>query len=271
MRLTFHMRRIQLFEFGDQPWLPSWIRDAITEHLARLFMSEAAEPVHVAITEQLAPVLARSGETHILDLCSGAGGPFPAVLPRLDERLGQRATVTLTDLYPNRSLLAARRGERDSIAAERSPVDARSVPQDMPGLRTMFNAVHHFPPVQVAEILRSATHGTQPIVVIEPYERRSLLALRLAVGGLRGGWRDARRYRGRAVRVAGIHVLLPVTLGWDGAVSVLRAYTANELLAVAEHAGASPDISWRAETVALPQGCLTVLVGEPTGGAEVGS
>ena len=89
-----------------------------------------------------------------------------------------------------------------ALSVESAPVDARAVPASLPGLRTVFNAIHHFPPAQVAEVLRSATDGGRSIAIFEPFERRPRLALRLAAGALGGGWRDARRYRGPFLRAA---------------------------------------------------------------------
>lgn len=258
------MRRIQLFEFEDQRWLPWWVRDAITDHLSRLFLSAAVEPLHEAMAERLAGPLERSGTSHIVDLCSGAGGPWPAVLPLLSTELGRAVSATLTDLYPSRNLLAANAGNSNWLTAEQRPVDARSIPPDLAGMRTVFNAIHHFTPDQVAEVLRSAAQGGRSVAIFEPFERRNRLAAKLAVGGILGGWRDARSYRGPVLRAGALHALLPIVLGWDGAVSVLRGYTAEELLAIAERSGADGDMIWAAERMSLPWGGLTVLVGEPS-------
>lgn len=265
------MRRMQLFEFEDQPWLPWWVRDAITEHLSRVFLSQAVTPLHAAMAEQLTGPLTRSGASHIVDLCSGAGGPLPAVLPLLNMKLGRVVTATLTDLYPNRHLSEANAGNPDWLTAEPSPVDARSIPPGTTGVCTMFNAIHHFPPHQVAQVLRSATSEGRSVAIFEPFERRPRLALRLAVGGAGGGWRDARGYRGPFLRAVALHVLLPVALSWDGAVSVMRAYEADELLAIAKDSGAGADVVWRAQRVGLPWGSMTLLTGDPADIAGSGS
>lgn len=257
------MRRRQLFEIEDQPWLPSWVRDAMTEHLSGVFVATAVAPLHVAVAERLAAVLERAGTDHLVDLCSGSGGPLPAVLPLLEQRIGHPVTATLTDRYPNHGLGGPTGTDRAGLAFEPRPVDARAVPPDLVGVRTMFNAIHHFPPEQVAEVLRSATAGGRSFAVFEPFERRPRLALRLAAGALRGGWRDAGRAPGPRLQRAALHLLLPLALSWDGAVSVLRAYDAEELLAIARTSGAAAEVAWRAERVALPWGAVTVLIGEP--------
>lgn len=257
------MRRLQLFEFEDQRWLPWWVRDAITDHLSRLFLAAEVEPLHRAMVERLAGPMERSGTSHIVDLCSGAGGPFPAVLPLLGGRLNRTVTATLTDLYPSRSSPGTTVEGWTGVTRESRSVDARAIPVELTGMRTVFNAIHHFGPEQVAEVLRGAARGGWPVAVFEPFERRNALAAKLAVGGLLGGWQSARRFRGPAFRTVALHILLPFALGWDGAVSVLRGYTADELLAIAERSGVDEPMRWTAERVALPWGGLTVLVGEP--------
>lgn len=262
------MRRVQLFEFEDQPWLPAWVRDALTDHLARLFRSPTVAPLHEAMADHLAAVLQRAEASHVVDLCSGAGGPMPAVLPLLEARSMRPVSVILTDRYPHDGLAADGAIDLGRVTVDRRSVDARSVPPDLDGVRTVFNAIHHFPPPDVARVVRSATADGRSLAVFEPFERRPRLAARLAAGGLRDGWHAARRTRGPRHRRAALHLLLPVVLGWDGAVSVLRGYEAEELLAIAEQA--APEVAWRSERVALPWGGMTVLIGEPnaSSGAE---
>lgn len=264
--MQHEMRRMHLFEFEDQPWLPGWVRDALTEHLSQLFRSSVVAPLHVVLADRLGAVLERAGTTHLVDLCSGAGGPLPAVLPLLDARLGRAVTATLTDRYPHHGLAKADAEDPGRLKVAPGPVDARSVPPEMDGVRTVFNAIHHFRPPAVAQVLRSATAGGRSLAIFEPFERRPRLAARLAFGGLRDGWRRARQCQGPRQRTAALHLLLPVVLAWDGAVSVLRGYEANELLAIANDA--APAVAWRAERVALPWGGMTVLIGEPDNGEQ---
>ena len=236
----------------------------MTEHLSGVFLAAAVAPLHTAVADRLAGALPQAGTTHLVDLCSGSGGPLPAVLPLIEAQLGRAVTATLTDRYPNRHLPDAVATLPGALSVESAPVDARAVPASLPGLRTVFNAIHHFPPsVALRSTSATCAGGKWWIAIFEPFERRPRLALRLAAGALGGGWRDARRYRGPFLRAAALHVVLPLALSWDGAVSVLRAYEADELLAIAEGCGAGPGIAWRAERVELPWGAMTVLTGGP--------
>lgn len=75
-----------LFEFEDQSWCPAALRNAVTGYLRLV----------VQVTRQVAPVapalvglLERSGETRILDLCSGSGG----IALQLSRRMADRKSV----------------------------------------------------------------------------------------------------------------------------------------------------------------------------------
>jgi hypothetical protein len=56
---------------------------------------------------------------------------------------------------------------------------------------------------------------------------------------------------------------MPVALSWDGAVSALRAYREDELLALAHRADAGGTFEWRAGTIGLRTGHMTYLLGIP--------
>ena len=71
------MRRMHLFEWEDQPWLPRVFRDFITDQLRYTHNQPMREPVNAAIAARLAAVLVRTKTTQIVDLCSGAGGQSP--------------------------------------------------------------------------------------------------------------------------------------------------------------------------------------------------
>jgi len=71
------MLRIHALELEDRAWRPKVLREAGTAYLR--FMRD-----RLRVAEQVRPViedaLKRSGETEILDLCSGGGGPGIALV-----------------------------------------------------------------------------------------------------------------------------------------------------------------------------------------------
>ena len=70
------MRRLHLFEWEDQRWLPRTLRDFITDHLRYTLNEDMRRPVNMAIADRLKVLLERTGTRRVIDLCAGAGGPL---------------------------------------------------------------------------------------------------------------------------------------------------------------------------------------------------
>jgi hypothetical protein len=195
------------------------------------------EPVNAAIATRLAAVLARARTNQIVDLCAGGGGPVVKIGRILAEDLSVPVTILLTDLYPNVVAfqgLEAQSGGR--IRARYESTDATDVPGELHGLRTMFTALHHFPPAGVKLVLADAVRKGAPIAVFEPLERTVRMLVLVGLMSFLRGFTHAHRV-GRLTpgRFFFSYVLpvAPAMFAWDGAVSTLRTYTADELLRLA--------------------------------------
>jgi hypothetical protein len=259
-----HLPRLHLFELEDQPWFPTTIRDFATDYLhfiqTKLVLHQPAAPL-------VAEALQRSGSTRIVDLCSGGGGSIPSLLHALAAQ-GVRPRVTLTDRFPNtpafQQVAAASNGQ---ISFHHDPVDARTVPPDMRGLRTMFNAFHHFRPRDAMAVLRDAVQAGQPIGIFEMSERswRTLVPMFFLVPLLVAILTPfIRPFRWQRLLWTYLLPLVPLACWWDGIVSQLRAYSPRELQDLAEAAGAHT-YCWRAGRVPIVSnpGYLTYLIGHP--------
>ena len=91
------MRRRQLVELEDLHWFPAILRDGGT---AFLDFAERATGHGRQMVAPLEALLAATGHTQLIDLCSGGGGPAVAITDELAKR-GRKVQLTLTDLYPN--------------------------------------------------------------------------------------------------------------------------------------------------------------------------
>ena len=219
------MSRLQLFEIHDQSWCPRSLRDALTDFLQ--FTINLGRS-YAAVVPMLKAAIARSGATQVIDLCSGAGGPWRAWLrePR-GMAPGFAVRVVLTDKYPNR---AARRGG-GGLSFDPGPVDATAVPADLRGFRTIFTAFHHFRPAEARAILADAVQQRQGIGVFE-ISRRAPLAI--AVIALT--WLAVlvfvpfiRPLRWSRLAWTYLPPILPLVGLFDGIVSCLRTYSPTEL------------------------------------------
>jgi hypothetical protein len=262
------MRRVQLFEIHDQPWFPSFLRDQVTDDLQVLL--NIGRP-YGDILPQLREGIERAGADRVLDLCSGAGGPWPWLAEEL-ERSGLRICVELSDKYPNAQTRERVRKDSTKLCYRDELVDATQVPRGLSGFRTLFTSFHHFPPEQARAILKDAVENGQGIGVFEIPGRRplTLLLLPLVLIGdilvvpfLRPGplaravWRLVWRW---------VIPIVPLVLLFDGIVSCLRAYAPRELRELANGL-ADAGYCWKIGCVKrgflrLP---IAYLVGYPSG------
>ena len=260
------MRRVQLFEIHDQPWFPSFLRDQVTDDLQVLL--NIGKP-YADILPQLREGIEGAGADRVLDLCSGAGGPWPWLAGVL-ERSGLRVCVELSDKYPNAQARARVPKDSGKLRYREESVDATCVPSGLSGFRTLFTSFHHFPPEQARVILKDAVENGQGIGVFEIPGRRPLTLLLLplvligdilAVPFLRPGplgraaWRLVWRW---------LIPIVPLVLLFDGIVSCLRVYSPRELR---ELVGGLADSAYRWEIGCAKRGFLrlpiTYLVGYP--------
>ncbi|WP_437728725.1 class I SAM-dependent methyltransferase [Sorangium sp. So ce861] len=254
---------MQLVELEDLPWFPSVLRDGGT---AFLNFAERASGHARRLVGPLERALDATGETRLVDLCSGGGGPAAAIADELAKR-GRKVTVTLTDLYPNLPAFEhAARESRGAVVGRAAPVDATAVPAELTGFRTIFNAFHHFPPEQARKVLADAVAQRQPIGVFEVVSRElpmllGILFTPLTVTVSMPFWRP---FRWAWLLWTWLVPVMQAFALWDGLVSWLRIYSVEELRALVAQIDA-PDWVWDIGTVKLGDAPLhaTYLVGYP--------
>lgn len=257
------MKRVHLFEIHDQDWCPRTVRDGETDYLQ--FVIATMKP-YAAMVPILATALERTGARQVLDLCSGAAGPWLWLQPVLAER-GASVSVCLTDKYPN--LEAFRQSDRlthQSISFHPQSVDATQVPAELTGFRTIFSAFHHFPPQQACAVLADAVHKRQGIAVFEGTQH-SVLALLLMLPVpfmVLLTTPFIRPFRWSRLLWTYLIPLLPLTTLFDGLVSCLRTYSVEELRDLTARLDAN-DYHWDIGTVKSRSGPIpiTYLIGVP--------
>jgi hypothetical protein len=261
------MRRLHLIELHEQPWLPRALRDVATD-LLRIGI-EAGRIYH-PILPLLAQAIRASGETSILDLCSGGGGPIPTLRRALAAECGLDVPAHLSDLAPNLARFEQIAGdEAGRVDHVREPLDATRVPAELPGFRTLFTCFHHFRPAQARAVLEDAWRRRRGIGVFE-YTERSLFGLSqivtapLVTAALVPRIRPFRWWR---IALTYALPIIPALFSFDGLVSQLRTYTVDELREMTRPLR-SDDYTWqigqlRHPTFPAPLH-LTYLLGHPT-------
>lgn len=263
------MRRIQFIEIHEQPWLPSSIRDDITDTLQfGLNLFHAYAPI--------APLLQRAidstrsgtnGRRSIVDLCSGGGGPWFDLSRRLQSRTPEGTAaplqIWLTDQYPNlRALRNAPPASGNQITFYPDPVDAMKVPGELKGLRTMFTSFHHFLPEDARVILQNAVDASESIAIFEITGRApSTICMVIAfdlILSVCSPW--IRPFRWSRLLWTYLVPIIPFVLLFDGVVSCLRTYRAQELREIVEQLRAS-EYQWEIGEHATGAPPITYLIG----------
>lgn len=256
------MGRIHGIELHDQQWFPRSWRDALTAFL-RFAADVSGQAARVA--DKVAEVVHETHSSRIVDLCAGGGGPTPAVVKALAAK-GVAIEVRATDLHPNLGAFEAMARESGGrITYERESVDAMNVPAHLGGLRTVFNAFHHFQPDEARAILAAAVRDRQPIVVVELVGRTApaMVGMLFTPLFMLASTIVARPVRWDALFFSWIVPVLPAVACFDGIVSCLRVYSEEELKALVAGIEAR---GWSWETGKIPLGGpihATYLVGRP--------
>jgi SAM-dependent methyltransferase len=223
------MKRRHWIEISDEPWCPRGIRNAVTDYCR--FVTELSG-IYNAVAPLLIEALERTGGRLVLDLGSGAGGPWLRLQPLL-RKLGMDVTVCLSDHNPDVvAFERARHLSQSAIMYHADAVDATQVPSGLPGFRTMFSAFHHLDPGQARAALTDAVKRREGIAVFEMGGQRGVLMfLSVLPVPLRALFAVPfiRPFRWSTLMWTYLVPVLPVVLLLDSIVSVLRMYSIPEL------------------------------------------
>lgn len=265
------MRRRHGFEIEDLPYCPSAVRDGITECLR---VSLDLGDYYAAILPRLRDALDRTGATRVVDLCSGAGGPWPRLIDRLDPSL-DTLRVCLTDVRPNPSALhrlPLRLAGRIRYAAQ--SIDAADVPAGLGEFRTVFTGFHHLNEAKARAVLADAVASGHGIGVFEFTQRSPMALAAMATTPLVVLLTApfARPFRWSRVLLTYVLPVIPLAALWDGVMSCLRTYSTAELQQMVAELG-DTDYDWQiGATRRWPYPVpITYLIGCPRAAARPGA
>jgi hypothetical protein len=226
------MTRIHLFEFTDQTWYPKTFRRIQTDYLQHVTTLGSG---HKRLIPFLEKGLRQAGPDTIVDLCSGGGGPWLHLRGEL-EKAGTHLKVILTDRFPEGVMTNGKKEAKfEGLEYYSNPVDARQVPSDLVGMRTIFEGFHHFPPAEAADILADAARKGAAIGVFEaslPPKVKWLLLIISPFTTILGylfltPW--IRPVTFTRIFWTYLLPLVPLATCWDGIISMLRVYSVEEL------------------------------------------
>ncbi len=257
------MRRIQFIELHEQSWFPAFVRNDITDTLqCALNLSRA----YASVVPLLQRALSSTGNSSIVDLCSGGGGPWVDIAHKLK---GDADTlrVALTDKFPNRAAFENVRASCEvPITFCENSVDARDVPCGLDGFRTMFTSFHHFSPREAKAIIQNSVDAGEGIGVFEITSRTVPAILLIFLWSLMPFFLApfVRPFRWSRLLCTYFVPVIPLVLLFDGVVSCLRTYRPGELREVVGALSAA-EYQWQAgecrdSRLKMP---ITYLIGIP--------
>jgi hypothetical protein len=220
----------------------------------------------------LAKILKHMQTNRIVDLCSGASGPWLSLQTKLRE-VDPSLRIILTDMYPNLPALKnAASCSALSIDYMPTRVNAMEVPSNLKGVRTLFTALHHFRPEQARAILKDAVKNKAAICSFEMTERNLvgtlLLPIMIPLFSIMTAL-NTRTFSLRRLFLTFVIPVIPLAGLWDGIVSNLRTYSPEELKALTAPLCAG-DYRWEIGMVPtrLPNTRITYLLGYPASANE---
>ncbi len=231
------MKRVQLFEFEDFSWFPTWLRTCMTNLIVVL---QKAMGIADVLTDLIARVLLEKKLDRVVDLGSGSGGAMPEVLAKLQQREGLGdVQLLMTDLYPNTTFIQKFNQDlSDKIAYHQTAVDATNFSKIPKGLKTMINSFHHMRPAVARAILKSAEENRQAILIYEMAENKMplfvwwlLLPLSLVIVMLMALLMTpfVRPLTCQQLVFTYLIPLIPICYAWDGQASLPRMYAFQDI------------------------------------------
>lgn len=156
-------KRQQLFEIQDFAWCPKSVRDGVTDLLN---LNLRLVPLYDPAISFLVEMQKKSKSLHWIDLCAGAGGGSLPLHEKFEQVTVKKIDLTLTDLYPH-----GWRKNIPGVSYYPQPVDARDVPANLQGMRTLFTSFHHLSDDVARDVLKDAFETKTPIGAFEFTER----------------------------------------------------------------------------------------------------
>lgn len=256
------MSRIHLFEFEDQQWFPSLLRNYMTDFLQ--FTANTFD-FYSGILPVLQQGLNSIESNQIIDLASGGGGGWIKLSKHLEKTLPD-VTVHLTDYYPNLDAFAyTKQRLPEFVSYSTTPVNALDVPQNLEGLRTQFLSFHHFDTADATQILQNAVDAQSPIAIFEAQQRKLSDLIKFFFSPINVALVTPfiRPFKLSRILFTYIIPLVPAFTWWDGLISVLRTYSPEELREIIEGLHHGESFDWEIDFVKSGPVKIYYLLGVP--------
>ena len=239
----FDLKRLQLFEFTDLKWWPNFFRSMTTSFLQA--MIEKNHPYSEKL-DLITNAIESTPSDNIIDLCSGNFGPWFHLKKQIEENSNNKINVIFTDKYPNNKL-AKTLDNMSGFDYYPDSVDAKDIPKNLVGVRTIFNGLHHFNQEDAQKIINNSVENKQPIIIFEILER-SWFSLLMSIFFIPFyvliQFPFLMKLSFLNVFFTYIIPIFPIVFTWDTMVSNLRSYSEEELERMIQGADKNDNYKW---------------------------
>jgi len=253
------MGRIHLFEFEDQKWFPTFLRNYGTDFLQ--FLSNKTK-MYKPIIPIIKKGFKKNGTNQIVDLASGGGGGLIWLNSELKKDIPD-LKIILTDFYPNIPAFKFTKEKADNFEFIETSVDAKNVPTDLIGLRTQFLSFHHFKPNEAKRILQNVIDTNSSIAIFEAQERSlpSILAMLFSPLSVLLTTPFIRPFKFGRIIFTYLIPIVPLFVLWDGVVSSLRTYSVKEMNELVKNLDRAEKYDWEINKVKSGPSIVLYLLG----------
>ncbi|NNL00671.1 MAG: hypothetical protein HKP39_00205 [Eudoraea sp.] len=206
--------------------------------------------------------LIKCNENRILDLGSGGGGGLLWLNAELKKTIPE-LKILLTDYYPNIPAFEYTLKQANNFEFVTQSIDARNVPKELKGFRTMFLSLHHFKPKDARQILQNAVDSNSSIGIFEAQERSfpSLLAMFFSPLTVLLTTPFIRPFKFGRILFTYFIPIVPLFVWWDGIVSSIRTYSVKEMNELVEDLDNKESFNWEINRIKSGPGIILYLLG----------
>ncbi len=216
------MTRSHKKEFHEQDWCPPFLRDMMTDVLS---VYAAWSGCYGKALRMIAEQMRETGETRLVDLCSGRGKYIPVFLRRMNN---PHAEAVLTDLHPH----AERSDPSGKTVYDPEPLTAEQALRKHRGIAVMFSALHHLDEDELRSLCGTAAREGRSFAFFDYVQRDAVRELIPSLCAPLMVWTVTLFVRPRSWRRFFWTYLIPAVPALtfcDGILSRMRAYRNAEL------------------------------------------
>ena len=227
------MKRIHLFEFMDLNWYPKVLRNIQTNILQVIMKTTKAFDHTIPYIQS---IIESTGNKTIIDLCSGASGPWERIYKKLPD---EHINILLSDKYPNINIFQAIKKRSDNrIGYIGESIDVLSTEYSKDITYTIFTGFHHFRPNEIKMFLGDIQKNESSICIFDYVPNKLLIILLTPITIIISFLQFyilsflVRPYTVQQLLFTNIIPIVPIVSAWDGFVSGLRKYSKKELIKI---------------------------------------